>query len=306
MTGQLLGSPNFMPPEQASAQRGKVGRHSDVYGLGAILYHLLTARPPFQAESFESVIHQVLNTEPVSPRLLNSNVPPDLETICVKSLQKEPARRYQSAQELADELARFLRHEPIQARPVTRAERTWRWCRRKPALAGLGAGLILVFALGFVGTVWQWRHAVRNERLAVANRESLDQNLYDSDMNLAYQAWDAGDLGEARRRLQAHLPRAGEKSDLRSFEWYYLWKLCQGDQSMTLGGHSQAVTCVAISPRRQAPGHRFGGEWSANMGHQQRNAGQDSSGTRGGFAGLCAGRPHTRRGRQEPDDRVGS
>ena len=107
LTGQMLGSPNFMPPEQASAQRGKVGRHSDVYGLGAILYHLLTARPPFQAESFESVIHQVLNTEPVSPRLLNSSVPPDLETICVKCLQKEPSHRYQSAQELADELESF-------------------------------------------------------------------------------------------------------------------------------------------------------------------------------------------------------
>src|SRR5438034_3391961 len=120
LTGQMLGSPNFMPPEQASSQRGKVGRHSDVYGLGAILYHLLTARPPFQAESFESVINQLLNTEPVSPRLLNSSVPADLETICVKCLQKDPSRRYQGAQELADELGRFLRGEPIHARPVSR------------------------------------------------------------------------------------------------------------------------------------------------------------------------------------------
>src|SRR5216117_1095553 len=93
LTGQMLGSPNFMPPEQASSQRGKVGRHSDVYGLGAILYHLLTARPPFQAESFESVINHLLNTDPVSPRLLNPTVPPDLETICLKCLQKEPSRR---------------------------------------------------------------------------------------------------------------------------------------------------------------------------------------------------------------------
>src|SRR5207247_10398996 len=108
LTGQILGSPNFMPPEQASSQRGKVGRHSDVYGLGAILFYLLTARPPFQAESFESVINHLLNTDPVSPRLFNPSVPPDLETICVKCLQKEPSRRYQSAQELADELARFL------------------------------------------------------------------------------------------------------------------------------------------------------------------------------------------------------
>src|SRR5438477_1209399 len=123
VTGQMLGSPNFMPPEQASSQRGKVGRHSDVYGLGAILYYLLTARPPFQAESFEGVINQVLNAEPLSPRLLNASVPSDLDTICVKCLQKEPARGYQSAQELADELDRCLRDKPIHARPVTRAER---------------------------------------------------------------------------------------------------------------------------------------------------------------------------------------
>ena len=185
LTGQMLGSPNFMPPEQASAQRGKVGRHSDVYGLGAILYHLLTARPPFQAESFESVIHQLLNTEPVSPRLLNSSVPPDLETICVKCLQKEPSRRYQSAQELADELNRFLRHEPIHARPITRAERAWRWCQRKPALAGLLVALHLVLALGLTGVLWEWRRATASETMS-------RRNVYTADMNLAHQAWEAG------------------------------------------------------------------------------------------------------------------
>ena len=91
VTGQVLGSPNFMPPEQASAQRGKVGRHSDVYGLGAILYFTLTARAPFQGDTLETTIHEVLNTEPVSPRLLNPSVPPDLETICLKCLEKEAA-----------------------------------------------------------------------------------------------------------------------------------------------------------------------------------------------------------------------
>src|SRR5213075_2877961 len=146
LTGQMLGSPNFMPPEQASLQNGKLGRRSDVYGLGAILYHLLTARPPFQAESFESVINQLLHAEPVSPRLLNSSVPADLETICVKCLQKEPSRRYQSAQELANELNRFLHDKPIHARPITRAERAWRWCRRNPVLAGTLAVALLAAA----------------------------------------------------------------------------------------------------------------------------------------------------------------
>src|SRR5262245_25325723 len=135
MTGQVLGSPNFMPPEQAGAKRGKVSRPSDVYALGGILYYLLTARAPFQADSLEHLLSQVLNTEPVSPRLLNPSVPRDLETITLKCLEKEPSRRYRTAQELADELGRFLRHEPIRARPVKAPEKVWRWCRRKPALA---------------------------------------------------------------------------------------------------------------------------------------------------------------------------
>jgi WD40 repeat protein len=225
MTGQMLGSPNYMPPEQASSQRGKVGRHSDVYGLGAILYHLLTARPPFQAESFESTIHQVLNVEPVSPRLLNSSVPPDLETICVKCLQKEPSRRYQSVQELADELNLFLRHEPIHARPITRAERAWRWCRRNPVVAGLGVALVLAIVIGFAGITWQLRQ-LRLDQL-IARR-----NLYTKDMNLAHQAWDEGSLQRAQELLLAHLPETG-KEDLRGFEWRYLWKLCQDESRIT-------------------------------------------------------------------------
>src|SRR5690348_837690 len=178
MTGQMLGSPNFMPPEQASAQRGKVGRHSDVYGLGAILYHLLTARPPFQAESFESVIYQVLNAEPVSPHLLNSSVPSDLETICVKCLQKEPSRRYHSAQELADELGRFVRQEPIQARPITVAERTWRWCRRKPAIASLGLATFLLLLAVAIGSPIA-------ALLFNRERQRAEENLYFADMHAA-------------------------------------------------------------------------------------------------------------------------
>jgi eukaryotic-like serine/threonine-protein kinase len=254
LSGQVLGSPNYMSPEQAVAKRGTIGKRSDVYSLGAILYHLLTGRPPFQGETLTDVLHQVVNDEPLKPHLLAPRLPRDLETICLKCLEKEPARRYQTAEELANELGRILSDEPIQARPVTGFEHAWRWCRRKPALASLSAALFLVFILGFGGTVWQWRQAGRHARgesqqlqRAEANGERADQSLYDSDMSLVQHAWDDADLGYARSRLQAHRRRTGE-TDRRDFEWFYFWKLCNGEQRMTLTNHTQPVNCVAFSP----------------------------------------------------------
>src|SRR3989454_1070680 len=239
LTGQMLGSPNFMPPEQASSQRGKVGRHSDVYGLGAILYHLLTARPPFQAESFESVINQLLNTELVSPRLLNSSVPPDLDTICVKCLQKEPSRRYQTAQELVNELNHFLRDEPIKARPVGRFEKAWRWCRRKPAVASLGgATILLLLALAIGSPIAAFR--INRER------QRAELNLYGASMNLAQQAWEQNNIGRLRQLLVDT-----QDSPHRGFEWYY-W---QGQSHLalkkTLRGHLGWVNSVVFSPDGQ-------------------------------------------------------
>src|SRR5262249_54587802 len=154
MTGQVLGSPNYMPPEQAAGKRGKLSRRSDVYSLGAMLYHLLTGRPPFVGEALTDTLEQVLNSEPVGPRLLNPAVPRDLQTICLKCLEKESGKRYATAQDLSFELGRFLNDEPIQARPISRAERVWRWCRRKPALAGtLAAAQLLLLALLIGGPV---------------------------------------------------------------------------------------------------------------------------------------------------------
>lgn len=223
VTGQVLGSPHFMPPEQADARRGKVSRRSDVYGLGGILYFLLTARPPFQGDSLETTLNQVLNVEPVSPRLLNPTVPRDLETICLKCLNKEPGRRYPTAQAVGEDLGRFLNDEPILARPTTRLERTWRWCRRKPAFAGLlatAAVLLLTLAIGSPIVALRIQHA----------RQIAEANLYAADLNLAQTALADADLVHARELLDRHRPAPGQRDDPRGFEWRYLWNLCQGDE----------------------------------------------------------------------------
>src|SRR5262245_27687067 len=226
LTGQVLGSPHFMPPEQANAQRGKVDRRSDVFGLGGILYFLLTARPPFQGDSLETTLGQVLNVEPVSPRLLNPAVPRDLETICLKCLTKEPGRRYPTARAMGEDLSRFLNAESILARPTTRLERTWRWCRRKPAFAGLlatAAVLLLTLAIGSPIVALRIQHA----------RQIAEANLYGADLNMVQTALADADLVHARELLDRHRPAPGQRDprrDPRGFEWRYLWNLCQGDE----------------------------------------------------------------------------
>jgi eukaryotic-like serine/threonine-protein kinase len=266
VTGQVLGSPNYMPPEQAAGSLSDSTPASDVYSLGAILYELLTGRPPFQGETLQSILGQVQNAEPVLPRRLSPGTPVDLETICLKCLQKEPARRYASAQELADDLGRFLEGKPILARPVSPLERAWLWCRRRPLLAAMSAGFVAAVVLGVAGIFWQWRQAefhaqgeLRQRLIAEKDAAETRLNLYAADVAVASQAIQNGNFGLARRTLEALRPQHGE-TDLRGFEWRYLWNLCRGDQLATLTGHERTVTCAAFSPagNRLATGSQDG------------------------------------------------
>ena len=165
VSGAIMGTPSYMAPEQAAGQSSLVTTASDVYGLGAILYAALTGRAPFAGDSVMNTLDQVRNSPPQPPTRLNAELPRNLEVICLKCLEKDPRHRYASAQALSDDLKRWLRGEPIAARPVGPAVRLRMWARRKPALAGLSAALIVASIAGVVGIAWQWREAVSQRNL---------------------------------------------------------------------------------------------------------------------------------------------
>lgn len=170
--GQILGTAGYMSPEQAAGKTRLVGPSADIYALGAVLYALLTSRAPFVGESQADTILQVIQREPVSPRILNPSIARDLETICLKCLEKESHKRYGTAQLLADDLSRFLDGRPVIARPISHAARGWRWCRRNPALATLGLVLVIASTIGL--TV---RHNILAERERVQRQNLEQQNL---------------------------------------------------------------------------------------------------------------------------------
>ncbi len=207
LTGQVLGSPNFMPPEQAAGRHRELTPAADVYSLGALLYHLMTGRPPFLGENVPATLRLVAETEPIPPRLLAPTLPGDLETVCLKCLEKEPGKRFASARELADELRRFLNDEPIHARPVGRWEKFHRWTRRHPVIAAL-TGIIglLLFAVALISTL----AAVRLQR---ANHDAR-QKLREAYLSEARASRWSGRTGRRFNSLEALAKAAAIRPDI--------------------------------------------------------------------------------------------
>jgi len=178
-SGAILGTPSYMAPEQASGRVSDIGPAADIYALGAILYEMLTGQPPFVGTSGMDTIRRVIFEEPAAPALVGARVPRDLQTICLKCLEKLRARRYRTAEALADDLRRFLEGRPISARPIGVAERTWKWVKRRPTLAALTAVVIAASAVLAGSLAWSYKRVV-NERdkahhsLQIA-REAVDE-----------------------------------------------------------------------------------------------------------------------------------
>src|SRR5262245_34494157 len=202
-----------MAPEQASGKSRTIGPAADVYALGAILYEMVTGRPPFKGESALDTLEQVIRDEPVAPRRLQPKVPRDLETICLKCLAKEPVKRYSSAELLAEDLRFFIEGRPIRARPVGVIEKGWRWCRRNPLVAGLTAAIVLALLAG-TAVAWylaveahdQARQAQANADRALEEKWNSDRRLYLSIMLLAQNAWDQADIPRLGELLEGQLP----------------------------------------------------------------------------------------------------
>ena len=271
--GVVMGTPNYMAPEQAAGAVERIGPLSDVYALGVILYETLTGRLPLVGPTLAETLLLVQQNDPLQPRKVQPSVPRDLDTICMKCLHKDPARRYASAQELADDLRRFLAGQPVLARPVSRLERGWRWVKKEPKLAAaLGVAVLLLVALTVGLTVVaaereasatqtrlkQEAEAARDDArgqavLAEAARHRADEAarkeeqqrrradglVYAGQIALAQEAWKSGDVRLAYEFLDAC------RWDHRGWEHNYLYTLFNKNQR-TLRGHTAPVTSVAF------------------------------------------------------------
>jgi serine/threonine protein kinase/WD40 repeat protein len=271
-TGVIVGTPSYMAPEQARSNKG-LTTGVDVYSLGAILYELLTGQPPFKAATPLDTILEVLEKEPVKPRALIPAIDRDLETIVLKCLEKDPARRYGSTESLAEELDRWIRGEPISARPVGQFERSWRWCRRNPVTSTLAASVMITLLAGIIVSYGFALEANRRaDAEGIARQNEVDQrqktqraleearaNLYSNHIKLAYQYWNRDNIAEAEQILtQCPL-------NLRHWEWRYLNHLNHAEL-LSLPANGRVTSAVHFNrdgTRMLTISHRNEGDSSA-------------------------------------------
>jgi WD40 repeat protein/tRNA A-37 threonylcarbamoyl transferase component Bud32 len=248
-SGDMLGTPSYMAPEQAQSRRGDVGPATDIHALGAILYELLTGRRPFAAATAVDTLVQVSFEEPLPPRRLQYGLPLDLETICLKCLRKLPQQRYATALDLAEDLLRFRQGEPIRARPITAVERVVKWGRRRPMVAALLAGIVLVTALGFAGisvALWQTRLAQQNEthhrQAAEAALDRAERSVYFGNIAQARSQWLLNNVAASAKLLEQCQPQR------RGWEWHYLNGLNHTDLLTIADTGGPLVSGLAYGP----------------------------------------------------------
>jgi WD40 repeat protein/serine/threonine protein kinase len=288
MTGDLLGTLRYMSPEQALAMRVLVDHRTDIYSLGASLYELLTLEPVFSGHDRHELLRQIAFEDPRPLRRLNKTIPQELETIILKATAKEPESRYSTAQELADDLRRFLEDKPIQAKRPTLVQRARKWSRRHRAVVVAGLLLMIMALVAFVvSTTLIWNEqqltkaalaqALTNQEdaelhwaRAEEEKETSRRYLYAAHMNLAMQAWEAGRISHALELLERQRPSL-DQEDLRDFEWHYLWRLCRRGDLLTLRGLGGPVRAVAFLPgdRGLVSGSEDGSIrlWDVSSGH---------------------------------------
>ena len=252
-TGAMLGTIPYLAPEQADASHGGIGRQTDVYGLGMILYELLTGVRPFRGRSEAETLRKILNDDPPPPGKIRSDVPRDLEAICLRCLAKNAQRRYPTAAELAADLRRFLAGEPTLARPLTKTQRLIHWTRRRPALATLlavsvAASLVIfgLVAAYILQTVRARETAEQLQAEAETSAENAGRFMYAAHMKRAYEHLAIGDIQVATKLLDEFNPGTRFAS-LRGFEWHHLRRQLHGERA-TLKGHRGEVYAVAFSP----------------------------------------------------------
>ena len=301
-TGQIIGTPSFMSPEQAAARSEDMGPATDVYGVGAILYFLLTGLPPFRAANPIKTVEHVLSREPLPPRKVDADIPIDLETICLKCLDKDPEQRYSDAQSLADELDRFINNRPIEARPVGNLLRGWWWCKRNPLISGMLTTItILVLTFGVASTIT----SIKLRRLNNSERElRIAAETSEKETKKAWEVANEANKESQKRTLRLQIATGNnyvttldhttglhwfvrawrDDPDVEKNEWAHRQRiggvLAVLPQVVGLGTHDRPLQFARLTPDNQSAltltddgraflWHPFAGERYASLPHEQ-------------------------------------